>query len=58
MYGLAGMVTMPAGSRRAVTTPAAAVRVSRSPGCQPSALVMARSATRPESSIRPNPYST
>jgi hypothetical protein len=57
-YGLDGMVTMPDGSRRAVTTPAAAVTVSRSPGCQPSAEVMARSATRPEESIRPNPYST
>jgi len=30
---------MPPGSRRAVTTPASAVRVSRSPPCQPSALV-------------------
>ena len=57
-YGLAGMATKPPGSRRAMTTPAAAVRVSRSPGCQPSALVMARSETRPEESIRPNPYST
>ena len=36
-------------------TPALAVRVSRSPACQPSTLVMARSATRPEESIRPNP---
>ena len=58
MYGLDAMVTMPPGSRRAMTTPAAAVTVSRSPGCQPSALVMARSATRPDSSIRPNPYTT
>jgi hypothetical protein len=32
--------------------------VVRSPGCQPSVLVMARSAIRPEASIRPNPYST
>ena len=47
-YGLAGTVTMPPGSRRATTTPAAAVRVNRSPGCQPSALVIARSATRPQ----------
>ena len=57
-YGLVGMVTIPPGSRRARTTPAAAVRVSRSPGCHPSMLVMARSATRPDSSIRPNPYTT
>ena len=42
----------PSGSRRAVTTPALAVRVSRSPSCQPSARVTVRSATRPEASIR------
>jgi hypothetical protein len=52
------MMTMPSGERRTVTTPAAAVSVSRSPGCQPSVLVTARSPTRPEESIRPNPYST
>ena len=52
------MVTIPAGSRRAITTPAAAVKVSRSPGCQPSVPVMARSPTRPDSSIRPVPYTT
>jgi hypothetical protein len=57
-YGLPGMVTMPPGSRRARTTPASAVRVSRSPGCQPSTPVTARSLTRPDSSIRPNPYTT
>jgi hypothetical protein len=33
---------MPAGSRRAITTPAVAVTVSRSPRCQPSTRVMAR----------------
>jgi transposase len=55
MYGLDGRVTMPPGSRRAMTTPASAARASRSPGRQPSALVMARSATRPGASIRPNP---
>ena len=38
--------------------PAAAVRVSRSPGCQPSAVVMARPTTLPDSSIRPIPYTT
>ena len=54
-YGLAGMMTIPAGSRRAITTPAAAVKVSRSPARQPSMAVMARSATRPDSSIRPVP---
>ena len=48
-------MTRPSGSRRAVTTPALAVRVSRSPSCQPSARVTVRSATRPEASIRPRP---
>ena len=38
--------------------PAAAVRVSRSPRSHPSMPVIARSATRPDSSIRPNPYTT
>ena len=38
---------MPPGSRRAVITPASAVRVSRSPPDQPSALVTVRSAIRP-----------
>src|ERR1700678_1891004 len=52
------MVTMPSGERRTVTTPAAAVSVSRSPGCQPHALGTARSPTRPAEAIRPNPYST
>ena len=54
----AGTVTMPRGSRRATTTPCSAVRVSRSPSRQPSAQVTARSATRPEASIRPVPYTT
>src|SRR5437016_5600216 len=49
---------MPPGSRRAIITPASAVRVSRSPPRQPSAAIVARSATRPEASIRPNPYTT
>jgi hypothetical protein len=57
-YGLAGIVTIPAGSRRAMTTPAAAVKVSRPPGCQPGMALMARSPTRPDSSIRPVPYTT
>jgi hypothetical protein len=55
MYGLAGTVTMPPGSRRAIITPASAVTVSRSPPRQPSAAMVTRSATRPEASIRPNP---
>jgi hypothetical protein len=55
MYARPGTVTMPPGSRRAVTTPASAVRVSRSPPRQPSALVTARSAIRPEASMRPIP---
>jgi hypothetical protein len=52
------MVTRPPGSRRATTTPAAAVSVSRSPARHPSTMVTARSATRPDASIRPNPYRT
>jgi len=48
-------VTMPPGSRRAVTMPASAVRVSRSPPRQPSAVVTVRSAIRPEESMRPIP---
>ena len=40
---------------RRTITPASAVRVSRSPPRQPSAAIVARSATRPEASIRPNP---
>ena len=55
MQGLAGTVTMPPGSRRAIITPASAVRVSRSPPRQPSAVMVAWSATRPEASMRPNP---
>ena len=39
----------------ATITPASAVRVSRSPPRQPSAAMVARSATRPEASMRPNP---
>ncbi len=58
MYARGGMVTMPPGPRRAITTPASAVRVSRSPPRQSSALVMARSAIRPEASMRPIPYTT
>ena len=54
----AGTVTMPRGSRRAVTTPGSAVRVSRSPSRQPSAEVTAWSVTRPEASMRPVPYTT
>jgi hypothetical protein len=46
---------MPSGSRRATITPALAVRVSGSPPRQPSALVTARSAIRPEASMRPIP---
>jgi hypothetical protein len=46
---------MPPRSRRAVTTPASAVRVSRSPPAQPSAVVTVRSAIRPEGSMRPIP---
>ncbi len=49
---------MPPGSRRAIITPASAVTVSRSPPRQPSAAMVTRSATRPEASIRPNPYTT
>ncbi|MGH3193134.1 MAG: hypothetical protein ACRDPY_45145 [Streptosporangiaceae bacterium] len=55
MYGLPSTVTMPPGSRREIITPASAVRVSRSPPRQPSAAMVARSATRPEASIRPKP---
>ena len=58
MYARGGRVTRPAGSRRMTTTPASAVRVSRSPPRQPSALVTARSAIRPEASMRPIPYTT
>src|SRR5690349_1242515 len=57
-YGRAGTVTTPPGSRRATITPASPVTVSRSPPRQPSAAIVARSATRPEASIRPNPYTT
>ena len=54
-----GIVIKPSGSRRAVTTPAAAVRVSRSPGLPAQrAGHGAVSGSRPEASIRPNPYST
>ena len=53
-----GTVSMPRGSRRAVTTPGDAVRVSRSPSRQPRAQLTAWSATRPEASIRPVPYTT
>ena len=56
--GRGGRVARPSGSRRAVTTPALAVRVSRSPPRQPSARVTVRSATRPEASMRPRPYTT
>src|SRR5690348_3555698 len=49
---------MPPGSRRAIITPASPVTVSRSPPRQPSAAIVARSATRPEASIRPDPYTT
>jgi hypothetical protein len=55
MYGRAGTVTTPSGSRRATITPAPAVRVSRLPPRQPSALMITRSATRPEASIWPSP---
>jgi hypothetical protein len=48
----AGTVTMPCGSRRTTMTPASAVRVTRSPGCQPSTWVMAWLVSRPEASIR------
>jgi hypothetical protein len=50
-----GRVIMPPGSRRAVTTPASALRSSWSPLRQPSALVTARPAIRPEASMRPIP---
>ena len=53
-----GRVTMPPGSRRAVTTPASAVKVSRSPPAQPSAAMMACSQMRPEASMRAIPYTT
>jgi hypothetical protein len=46
---------MPPGSRRAVTTPESAVKVSRSPPAQPSAVTMARSQIRPEESMRAIP---
>ena len=58
MQARAGTVTMPPGSRRPVTTPGEAVRVSRSPSRQPRTDVMAWSVTRPEASIRPIPYTT
>jgi hypothetical protein len=48
MYGLAGTVTRPPGSRRAIITPASAIRVSRSPPRHPSAAMVARSVTCPE----------
>jgi hypothetical protein len=53
--GAGDKVTMPLGSRRAVTTPASAVTVSRSPPDQPSAVTMARSQIRPEASTRAMP---
>jgi hypothetical protein len=53
-----GRVTRPDGSRRVTTTPPSAVRVSRSPPRQPSALVTVRSATRPERSTWASPYTT
>jgi hypothetical protein len=49
---------MPPGSRRAVTTPGSAVQVSRSPPDQVSAVMTARSQTRPEASMRAIPYTT
>ena len=51
-------VTRPEGSRRMTTSPASAVRVSRSPPRQPSAPVTVRSATRPERSTWASPYTT
>jgi hypothetical protein len=55
MQARAGRVIMPPGSRRAVTTPASAVKVSRSPPDQPGALVTARSQIRPEAPLRAIP---
>ncbi len=52
MERLADTVTKPHESRRASTTPAAAVSVSRSSGCQFKMSMISRSATRPEASIR------
>jgi hypothetical protein len=46
---------MPPGSRHAVTTPASAVEVRRSPPAQPSVAMIARSQIRPEASIRATP---
>jgi hypothetical protein len=48
-YGRVVRVTMPVGSRRAITTPGVAVSVSRSPGSQFKARMTVRSATRPGS---------
>jgi hypothetical protein len=53
-----GRVTRPDGSRWMTTTPASAVRVSRSPPRQPSAPMTVRSATRPERSTWASPYTT
>jgi hypothetical protein len=58
MYGLAGTVTRPPGSRRAIITPASAIRSAGHPRATPSAAMVARSVTRPEASMRPNPYTT
>jgi hypothetical protein len=50
-YSRGGSTAIPLLSRRATTTPALAVRVSRSPPRQPSAQMAARSETRPEASV-------
>ena len=54
----AGTMIIPRGSRRAVTTPGDAVRVSRSPSRQPRAQLTTWSVTRPDASMRPVPYTT
>ncbi|MFY9931679.1 MAG: hypothetical protein WAK82_27120 [Streptosporangiaceae bacterium] len=52
----ASTATMPPRSRRATTTPAPAVRVSRSPACQPRTPQINWPVTRPEASTRLTPY--
>jgi hypothetical protein len=50
--------TIPPRSRRAITTPAEAVTVSRSPPRQPSTLATSSPPTRPDESTRPIPHDT
>ena len=55
----AGTVTMPPGSRRAIITPGLGGQGQPVPArASPARLIVARSATRPEASMRPNPYTT